>query len=37
MMTIYGIIVYIIDNMIIYIIVNIENIENIIFEYITYE
>jgi len=36
-MTIYGIIVYIIDNMIIYIIVNIENIENIIFEYITYE
>jgi hypothetical protein len=33
-MTIYGIIVYIIDNMIIYIIVN---IENIIFEYITYE
>jgi hypothetical protein len=36
-MTIYGIIVYIIDNMIIYIIENIENIENIIFEYITYE
>jgi hypothetical protein len=33
-MTIYGMIMYIIDNMIIDIIVN---IENIIFEYITYE